>query len=105
VPTLLTTFKGYTGHERVDAVGLIHMGGRIYDPTLGRFLSPDSVVQASADLQSLDRYSYVANNPLSATEPSGHSLSGLFNAIGDALDWANDNWRTIAVVAVTVMAP
>ena len=105
MPTLLTTFKGYTGHEMVDAVGLIHMGGRVYDPTLGRFLSPDSVVQDPTDLQSLNRYSYVANNPLSATDPSGHFLSGLFNAIGDALDWAKDNWRTIAAVAVTVIAP
>ncbi len=47
------------------------MNGRIYDPLLGRFLSADLVVQAPANLQSYNRYSYVMNNPLSLTDPSG----------------------------------
>jgi hypothetical protein len=47
------------------------MNGRIYDPLLGRFLSADIVVQAPGDLQAYNRYSYVWNNPLTRTDPSG----------------------------------
>ena len=47
------------------------MNGRIYDPLLGRFLSADVVVQVASNLQSYNRYSYVFNNPLSHTDPSG----------------------------------
>ncbi len=65
--------RGYTGHEQIDEVGLIHMNGRVYDPVLGRFLSADPVVQAPKDLQSYNRYTYVRNNPLTLTDPSGFS--------------------------------
>jgi RHS repeat-associated protein len=71
------TDRGFTGHEMLDAVGLIHMNGRIYDPTLGRFLSSDPLVEDPGGLQSLNRYAYVLNNPLSATDPSGYFFSGL----------------------------
>lgn len=47
------------------------MNGRIYDPLLGRFMSADILVQNPASLQSFNRYSYIANNPLSGTDPSG----------------------------------
>jgi RHS repeat-associated protein len=40
------TTRGSNGHEMVDSVGIIHMNGRIYDPTLGRFLQADSFVAA-----------------------------------------------------------
>ncbi len=66
------TNRGFTGHEMLDAVGVIHMNGRIYDPVLGRFMNADPVVQAPTNLQSLNRYSYVLNNPLTLTDPSGH---------------------------------
>ena len=79
--TALTT-RGYTGHEQLDAVGLIHMNGRVYDPQLGRFLSADPFVQDASNLQALNPYSYVQNNPLSFMDPTGHFLSGLFKAIG-----------------------
>ena len=65
------TKRSFTGHEYLDDVGLIHMNGRVYDPDLGRFLSPDPIVQQSDNPQNLNRYSYVLNNPLSATDPSG----------------------------------
>jgi RHS repeat-associated protein len=74
--------RGFTGHEQLDEVGLVHMNGRVYDPELGRFLSADPFVQDPSNLQSLNPYSYVQNNPLSYTDPTGHFLSGLFKAIG-----------------------
>ncbi|WP_299390697.1 RHS repeat-associated core domain-containing protein [Pelagibius sp.] len=65
------TPRGFTGHEHLDAVGLIHMNGRVYDPTLGRFLSADPFVTYPETTQGFNRYSYTDNNPLSYTDPSG----------------------------------
>ena len=48
----LKTSRGYTGHEHLDRTGFIHMNGRLYDPQLGRFLSPDPVVAAPGSGQS-----------------------------------------------------
>lgn len=70
-PANLVTDRGFTGHEHLDAFKLINMNGRVYDPTLGRFLSPDNYVQAPDFTQSYNRYSYCMNNPLSFTDPSG----------------------------------
>jgi len=66
-----TTPRGFTDHEHLDNLGLVHMNGRVYDPALGRFLSPDPLVQASYDTQGLNRYAYVRNNPLRYVDPSG----------------------------------
>ena len=65
--------RGYSGHEHLDSVGLIHMNGRVYDPELGRFLSADPSIQAPTNLQSYNRYSYVMNNPMTLVDPSGYS--------------------------------
>ena len=75
-----STHHGYTGHEMLDAVGLVHMNGRIYDPLLGRFMSADTYVQDPFDAQSYNRYAYVRNNPLMYTDPSGNifGLDDLF---------------------------
>ena len=64
--------RGFTGQETIDAVGLVNMNGRVYDPAIGRFLSADANVQFVADLQSYNRYSYVLNNPLRYTDPTGY---------------------------------
>jgi RHS repeat-associated protein len=62
---------GYTGHEHLDAVNLIHMNGRVYDPIVGRFVSADPTVPGFDNPQALNRYAYVLNNPLTFTDPSG----------------------------------
>ncbi len=63
--------RGYTGHEHLDNVTLIHMNGRVYDPQLARFTSPDPFVPAALYSQSYNRYAYVYNNPLKYIDPSG----------------------------------
>ena len=63
--------RGYTGHEHLDDIGIIHMNGRIYEPRLGRMLSPDPVTQAPENGQNYNRYSYAYNNPLKYSDPSG----------------------------------
>lgn len=75
--------RGYTGHEMLTEFGIINMNGRLYDPVLGRFFSPDNFVQFPDFTQSYNRYSYCLNNPLKYTDPSGQIASfvafGLFN--------------------------
>jgi RHS repeat-associated protein len=66
--------RGYTGHEHLDVFSLINMNGRVYDPWLGRFLSPDPAVQSPCYSQSYNRYSYCFNNPLKYNDPSGFTV-------------------------------
>ncbi|MDT7516989.1 RHS repeat-associated core domain-containing protein, partial [Rhodoferax mekongensis] len=63
------TDRGYTEHEHLDEVGVIHMNGRIYDPLMGRFMSADPIIQSPDDLRSFNRYSYVWNNPMRMFDP------------------------------------
>jgi RHS repeat-associated protein len=65
--------RGFTGHEHLDSFGLINMNGRVYDPVVGRFLSPDPIVQDVENSQSFNSYTYCLNNPLLFTDPSGFS--------------------------------
>ncbi len=75
------TPRGYTGHEMLDAHGLIHMNGRIYDPKLGRFLQADPIIQFPHSTQGQNRYSYVLNNPLTYTDPSGYFIGKLLRKV------------------------
>lgn len=72
----VTTKRGFTGHEHLDEVDYIHMNGRIYDPDIARFLSPDPTVPYFHHLQSFNRYSYTRNNPLNRVDPNGFSDGG-----------------------------
>jgi RHS repeat-associated protein len=63
---------GYTGQMAIGVnMGLVHMNGRIEDAGIGRFLSPDPRTPNRYNTQSWNRYSYVNNNPLSYTDPTG----------------------------------
>lgn len=64
--------RGFTGHLQLERTGFIHMGGRLYDPTLGRFLSPDPMVGRPKNSQNWNRYSYVMNNPMKYSDPTGY---------------------------------
>lgn len=68
--------RGYTGHEHLTAFGLINMNARLYDPVIGRFLSPDPRLQNPYSSQNYNRYSYCLNNPLVYTDPNGEFFLG-----------------------------
>ncbi|MGD9492335.1 MAG: RHS repeat-associated core domain-containing protein [Bacteroidales bacterium] len=85
VPTPTNTRHGFTGHEHLDKFALINMNGRVYDPVIGRFLSPDPYIQLPYFAQNFDRYSYVWNNPLKYVDPSGDKVGG--NGPGFAHWW------------------
>ncbi len=67
--------RGYTLHEHYDEFDLINMNGRLYDPILGRMLSPDIAIQDLYNQQAYNRYSYCFNNPLRFTDPSGYFVT------------------------------
>lgn len=86
--------RGYTGHEMLREFSLINMNGRLYDPLLGRFLSPDNFVQMPESSQSFNRYSYCLNNPLKYTDPSGEFWNLAFGAaIGGLFNWASHGFK------------
>lgn len=72
IPSTFLFSRGFTGHEHLDLFDLINMNGRVYDPLLGRFLSPDNFVQSPDFTQSFNRYTYCLNNPLKYTDPDGN---------------------------------
>ena len=100
--------RGYTGHEHLIAFGLINMNARLYDPVIGRFLSPDPQLQNPFFTQNYNRYSYCLNNPLKYNDPNGEFIFGIFNFVKDLFvntfikswsqgfnAWSNkDNWRS-----------
>jgi len=105
--------RGYTGHEHLPEFDLINMNGRLYDPILGRFLSPDQFVQMPDLSQNFNRYSYCLNNPLKYTDPSGE-LFGIddmiiftvLNAIigGAQADINGGNWGDGALKGAAIGA-
>ena len=75
-----TTFdRGFCMHEHYRDFGLINMNGRMYDPLVGRMLSPDIVIQDPEYSQSYNRYTYCFNNPLRFTDPSGYVVRGRYD--------------------------
>lgn len=106
-PTLFLG-RGYTGHEHLTAFGLINMNARLYDPVIGRFLSPDPQLQEPYSSQNYNRYSYCLNNPLKYNDPNGEFIFGIFNFVKDLFvntfikSWSKginawtkkENWRS-----------
>ena len=79
--------RGFTGHEMLPKFDLINMNGRLYDPYLARFLSPDNYVQMPYFSQSFNRYSYCLNNPLKYVDPDGENpivIGAIIGAIAGA---------------------
>lgn len=75
--------RGFTGQKHENELDLIYYNARWYMPGLGRFLSADTIVPDPKDPQSFNRYSYVKNNAINFTDPSGHCEDN-----GDENCWA-----------------
>ena len=85
--------RGFTGHETLaENGGMIHMNGRLFDPDIGRFMTADPTVQFAGYSQSYNRYSYLFNNPLGGTDPTG------FEQLTD------EQYVTIVVAVVVTIA-
>jgi RHS repeat-associated protein len=83
----LPTEYGFTG-QRLDPSGLMDYNARQYDPVLGRFTSPDTIIPDPTDPQSLNRYTYVNNNPANFTDPTGHCASATTPSGSQARGWS-----------------
>ena len=99
--------RGYTGHEHLASVGLIHMNGRLYDPTLHRFLQPDNYVQDPFNTQNFNRYGYCLNNPLVYVDQNGEFwhivvgalVGGVVNLVAN-LNNSQGFWEYLAAFGV-----
>lgn len=97
-PSLMTG-RGFTGHEHLYGFGLIHMNARLYDPILGRFLSPDPYVQLPDFTQAMNRYGYCMNRPLCYVDKNGEIIGWIIAGafIGGAINVAT-HWDNIGSV-------
>ena len=101
-------FRGYTGHEMLPEFDLVNMNGRLYDPVIGRMLSPDNNAGFDGTSQSYNRYSYALNNPLKYTDPNGE-LPIAPIIVGAMVNYAFDQmfndgkggWQRIAIGAAS----
>lgn len=73
--------RGYSGHEYLSQFGLVNMNARLYDPALGRFLSPDPFIQMPDFSQNFNRYTYGMNNPLRYVDKDGEFLHIIIGAL------------------------
>ena len=87
--------RGYTGHEHLPWFGLVNMNARLYDPLLGRFLSPDPYVQAPNFTQNFNRYSYCLNNPLVYVDEDGEFIHLIIGAVVGGTINVIANWKKI----------
>lgn len=104
------SWEAFTGKPLDNETGLMYFGARYYSPFLGRFLTPDTVVQSPMDPQTFNRYSYCGNNPVNRVDPSGHSwLSKIFDRVNkffrNTIEWlekvTNSKWSVNVEVGQT----
>jgi RHS repeat-associated protein len=75
-PGITSTDRLFTGQREMAGLGIYYYGARFYSPYINRFLSADTIVPGYANPQALNRYSYVLNNPINLTDPTGHKCVG-----------------------------
>jgi len=98
--------RGFTGEEELAVFGLVHLNGRVYDPLVGRMMSADPLVPDPMNGQAWNRYSYVINNPLAFTDPSGYSwLSEAFHAVQDLFRSVPIIGAIVRIAAVALCGP
>jgi RHS repeat-associated protein len=119
--------RGFTGHEHISGVSLVHMNGRVYDNAIANFTTVDLMTQSLSDSQSLNGYQYARRNPLKFVDPTGLGWDPIGAVVGaavgfftggpggavagfiiggnaqDAAKWVKENWKEIVIVTVTVV--
>ena len=102
------TDRGFTNHEHVDALGLVNMNGRFYDPSLGRFMSADPYIQSPTSLASYNRYSYCWNSPVICTDQNGYLLKWAYRKakklVGGTLKDITRNPTINSIVSIAFVA-
>ena len=99
------TTRGFTGQEELAVTGLVHLNGRVYDSLTGRMMSADPTVPDALNPQAWNRYSYVGNDPLTFTDPTGYSwLSSFFSSIGNFFKSIFSNSIVRAIVQIAIAA-
>jgi RHS repeat-associated protein len=116
------TYKsGFTGHDHLDNLGLVHMGGRVFDPSVALFTRADPFNQCQTATNCYNRYLYCLGNPLKYTDPTGYKwkpwktiVSIICPPLGAVLivdevvnkgkigKFLEENWKPIAVAAVGI---
>ena len=95
------TTRGFTNQEELSIGGLVHLNGRVYDTLMGRMMSADPTVPDALNPQSWNRYSYVGNDPLTFTDPTGFNwLSSFFHSVGSFFKSILSNSIVRAVVQI-----
>jgi RHS repeat-associated protein len=97
--------RGFSGAVQLRKSQLVHLQGRVYDPRLGRFLSPDPAASAATDPRAQNGYAYARNNPLSLVDPTGLSAEAPLSAPDDGdsfLDAIGHAWQVISSAVGTV---
>lgn len=83
-PVISSTDFTHTGQRDLPKTELMDYNARFYSPSLGRFIQPDSIIPDPANPQAFNRYSYVINNPVRYTDPTGHAWDDCKNIDDDA---------------------
>jgi RHS repeat-associated protein len=87
----------FTGEMRDAETGFLYLRARMYDPSIGRFISRDGFAGSSRHPQTQNRYSYVGNNPVTFTDPTGHcfflciAVAGIIGAVVGVASYALDS--------------
>jgi len=89
------TNRGFTGHEHYNFFKIINMNGRLYDPVIARFFSPDNFVQLPEFTQSYNRYSYCLNNPLMLKDPTGQLFTNFLDKEGNLISHVDDGSNAV----------
>jgi RHS repeat-associated protein len=81
---VVDTDVGFTGQRLDETTGLMFYQARYYDPVTARFISADTMIPGPGNPQDFNRYSYVRNNPVGYTDPSGNCATRNGTIIDDA---------------------
>ncbi|MFG1610653.1 RHS repeat-associated core domain-containing protein [Actinoplanes sp. NPDC049265] len=90
-PGVWPTEKGFIGGNQDPTTGLVNIGAREYDPTAGRFISVDPIIDVN-DPQQMNGYAYANNNPISFSDPDGRIFCS-DDACGPGADYVDSTGK------------